>query len=817
MFRNYFLSAFRSLSRSKFNTLLNIAGLAVSMACCIFVYALIRHENTFDQSLANADRIYRIVTDIRNAEGTNYEGASNFAIARALRNDFPGLEAVTQVYTEGRAIVSVTDAAGNRKMFEQKGLTYADPFFLKTFDHQLLAGSREGLLDDPDEVILTRTIADKLFGPAASADYGGLIGKPVTINKDTYRVAAVLADVPSNTNVPFKLLLPFMVFERKFPAVTANWSEVWGQSYTFVTLPEGQGPERLEAALPAFRDKYLDKEVRDQYSYHLQPLAKVHTDSRYEGTVYATPGILITAFVSMAIIVLVTACINFINLATAQSLKKAKEIGIRKTLGSGSAELVLRFMTETFLLVVVAAFAGLVLARQFISAFNDYLSFILELGLEIDGTVIWFLAGIILLTTLMAGYYPARVMSGFRPVQALKNPGKLGNAGAASKFSLRKALVTVQFAVTQLLIIGTIIVALQMKYFRSRDLGYDQAGMFLVHIPENDPRQMERFRNQLKALPEVKEVSFSSGPPTSANQTQSEFRLPSASPREVQYIERKYVDPEYLSAYRIKLLAGRNLRPADMITLNDSSRYNVLVNLRTVRALGFSSAEAALGARILVDKSQEATIAGVVDDFFNVPLQQEIRPCLMFYGTNWREVANIRFDPDRPVPETTLAAIGASWKKIWPDHIYKARTLGEYMQKEAFYVLEDMMFQAFRIFVAISMMIGCMGLYGLVSYMALQRQKEIGIRKVLGASVTEILSMFSGEFALLVGAGFILAAPAGYFAMNAWLQTFAYRINLDVSYFLAAFVISVLIAAITVGYQAVRAATANPVRSLRNE
>lgn len=816
MIKNYLITTYRNLVRNKVNTVINITGLAISIACCIFVYVFIQHEKTFDKFHSKADRIYRIVFDDKDNGNTSYNGVVPFPTATALRNDFPQLETVTQLYTNHTAIVSITGENGQQKVFEDNELTYADAGFFKTFDFTILAGNKTNLLTEPNEVILSKKLADNYFGKIYAADYAEIVGRMITVNKKVYRISAVMADMPRNSNVACHMLLPFSVFEKDNQELVKSWKDLFSQSYTFVTLPKNHSAAQFDAALVSFKNKYLDKIPASRHMYHPQPLAEVHTDNKYGGTQYSTPSVLILAFLIMGVIVLLTSCINFINLATAQSFKRAKEIGIRKTLGSRSYELILRFMSETFILILIATGIGIFIANYFLNAFNNYLSFIVELDLHIDLTVIYFLLALSLFITLLAGYYPAKIMAGFQPIEALKQSVKAKHTGFSNRFSMRKALVVTQFMVSQLLIIGTIVVASQMKYFYSRDVGYQKDNILTVELPENDAAKRNVFRNALMNQSGIKNVSFSSGPPTSAANGFSGMRKTTMTEKDNVSTERKFIDPNYLTTYKIKLLAGRDLKESDLVTLTDSVKnYNVLLNKKATEAIGFATPEAALNQQVLINDHDYATVVGVTDDFFNVSLQNTVSPCLLFYGSNWVGMANIQLSGTNNA--STFALVEKNWKALYPDHMYKQMTLTEYMTHKAFYVLEDIMYQGFKIFVVLSILIGCLGLYGLVAFLSAQRQKEIGIRKVLGASVQRIVYMFSKEFMWLVIIAFVIAAPLAYLAMNAWLQGFANRIDLHPVYFAIALFASVLIASVTISFQAIKSALANPVKSLRSE
>lgn len=814
MFRNYIKTTFRTFSRNKLNTIINIIGLTVSIACCIVVYVFIKHEQTFDAFHAKANRTYRIVFDDKTNQNVEYGGYANFAIAGALRSNFSQLENVTQLYTGNYGLIKISDGKTN-KIFEEQEMTYADEGFFKMFDFSFIAGNKNAVLHTPDEVLLTKKLADKYFGSQYKNNYNNLIGKTIIINKKNYRITGILKDMPRNSNVACNIILPFKDFERNNPALMHNWIDTYSSQYVFVTLASNYSAAEFDKALVDFKNKNLDAEHAKRITYHPQLLTKVHTDEKYGGTLYATPSVLITAFILMGVIVLITACINFINLATVQSLKRSKEVGIRKTLGSRKYQLVLQFMSETFILILLASLLSLLLANWFLNAFNQYLLFTVDLGLHIDYSIIIFLLALGVFITFLAGFYPAKILSGYDAVKALKGGIKTEHTGFRKRFSLRKILVVTQFVVTQLLIIGTIVVASQMKYFYSYDTGYTKDKILTIEMPVNDAQKFDLFKTRLLSNTNIKNVTFSSGPPTSSSNSFGDIRLPSAPETDNINVEKKFVDDAYLKTYGIHVLAGRDLWVNDKLTLSDSTNtLNILLNKKAVIKLGLLSPENAVGKKIVLQNKQSATIVGVTDDFYNVSLQNEVNPCLLFYATNWVNMASVKLNNNNA---SVNSFIQKAWQSVYPEQVYKSATIDEYMYNHAFYVLEDVMYKGFKIFVVISILIGCMGLYGLIAFMAVQRQKEIGIRKVLGASVNTILYMFSKEFLWLVLIAFLIAAPLGYTAMNSWLQTFTNKINLTAMYFMAALFISLMIAAGTILFQAVKAATANPIKSLRSE
>jgi ABC-type antimicrobial peptide transport system permease subunit len=815
MFRNILLTTLRNLRRNKLNTLINVTGLAVSIACAISIYAFIRHEYSFDSFHSKADHIYRVVEHSRSPDGLVRQGYVTFPLAEAIRQDIPEARLVTQVFSSLDAIIQVPAAGGDYKKFEEDEMAYADPYFLQTFDYTFLAGKKEQAIASAEDVVLTRELADKFFGNAYQDRYAGLIGKSLIINKRQYRVSAVIEDIPRNSNVTFSLLLPYRDFEKRHASWAANWGSSSSGSFVFITLQEGQPPEQIEKSFPQLISKYYNEENAGRTSYYLQPLADIHVNEDYGGTIYATPSVLITAFVVMGIIVMLTACINFVNLATARSVRRAREIGIRKALGSLRRQIVAQYMLETLVLVVTATLLGLWMAQEFVQAFNSYLSVVIDYGLRLDFTVFYFLLALLLLTALAAGYYPAQVLASYRPVEALKQKISDRNTGFAGKFSLRKTLVVVQFVISQLLLIGTIVVAAQMHYAHERELGFRKEKMVMAYIPENDWQKVEAFRQELSKYSDIRSLTFCSAPPMSSSNSWNMFYNPADPAAERYSVLRKLVDPDYLETFDLELIAGRNLKENDRVYMTDSlESYHALINEEAVRTLGLSTPEEAVG-QVVKSGDRRVIIVGVLRDFFTSSVQYDIGPTLMVYATNNPNWVALSLHEAKRVNE--LPYLRDSWEKLYPDHFYSAYTMDDFFEINAFYIIEDVMYQAFRIFAFLSILIGCMGLYGLASYLAVQRQKEIGVRKTMGASVQHITYLFTREFTLLVLLAFLMAAPLGYFAMQAWLETFAYRIELSPWFFVLALLASLLIAWLTVGYKSLAAALRNPVDSLRSE
>lgn len=814
MLKNYLTTALRNLNRNRIHTFINLMGLALSLACCIVIYILVRYEYSFDHFVPDRENIYRIVTHTYNPDGIDYRGAVCFPMAEALRNEVAGVAYAAELYMDHNATIKVIDEEGQTKLFEERSMAYSENELLHIFDFPVLAGNPQKLLQQPDEAVLTRSLAEKMFGNISLSD---IVGQTVSVNQANYQVSGILEDIPRNSSVYCTILLPFQVFQRAHPGWSSSWSNVPGQNNAFVKLDKGVSASRLEAQLISLPQKYLNEELAHRRSFHTQALADIHTDPTYGGTLYATPKALLITLVTMGGIILITACINFINMATAQAMKRAKEIGIRKTMGSSQWQITWQFVGETCIIVLLATLTGAGLAEYFLGNINKYLEAFSEFvvfNLSADYTLFFFLLGIIVVVTLGAGWYPAHIMAAYKPVVALKQSLTGQNAGFAGRFSLRKTLVIVQFAISQLLIIGTLVVTLQLQHFRQLDVGFAKEQVLNIEMnmamPADALQDTEAFRHKLMAQASVAHVAFYSNPPTSVGNNFVTFYKKSASNAEKYTIMEKSVDEHYLDLFEIRLLAGRKLHLSDHHSDN-THQYNILMNETALRMLGYERPEEALG-EVVVLNDDDATIVGVIGDFANTSLQHATKPCYLHYGDKIY-YAGVKLTGQNT--SESLSMIRNIWQTIYPDHLYRAKFIDEYIA--ILYVLEDAMYQLVRLASVLAIAIGCMGLYGLVSYLSLHRRKEIGIRKTPGASAQQIIYLFSKEFTWLVVAGFLVSAPLGYFTMQKWLTSFAYRIDMHWWYFALALLVTICIAWITVGYKSVSAALANPADSLKDE
>lgn len=795
MLKNYLKTALRHLTRNKSYASINIIGLALGITVCLLSFLVVKFELSFDSYHSKADRIYRVVNHLEKPEGTMYMGRSAYNLGKNIRNDFPELEQVSQIHYDWGGMVKVTEKGKEPTPYQEDGVIFAEPSFLKVFDFQWVEGNPSTALAEPNVVVLTEELAEKYFKEEPA------IGKVINYkNKVDLKVTGVVKNAPANTHLPFSMLVSYITF-KDFAPEHYDKSGIWAGS-TYVLLPTTYSPGQIEKRFDSFKKKYLNAEDAQMTTYFLQPLTDIHTDNRYINLTRTLDMKVVWMLVTLGLFILITACVNFTNLATAQVITRSKEVGIRKVLGSSRLLLVRQFMTETAVFTLVAVVVSMLLAVYTLPYLNEFLGWEMELNYFTDSTILLFLILTIGVVSILAGLYPALVLSGYKPVQALKNKITTRNAG---NLSLRRSLVVLQFVISQILIIGTIVIAAQMDYFRNRPLGFAKEAHLVLSLPENDKSKLTFLKNELAKNPHIESVTFASGAPITWNFYHSDFFLKEAA--DTKYpVEIKFVDADYLKTFDLQLIAG------EKITIERDSIYQYIVNEALIKKLNYKRPEEAIG-KIITAGNIEATIVGVIKDFHNNSLQHEISPLVLAYSPDKFVQGIVKISSSR-VPETTRY-IEKVWNTTYPEHLYGAEFLDEFLNKQ--YNAENRQFQLFRVMSVLAIIIGCLGLYGLVSFMTLQRTKEIGIRKVLGASVASIILLFSKEFMALIVVAFLIAAPIAWYVMNSWLQDFTYHISISAVVFIISLSISIAVALLTVGYKAINAALANPVNSLRSE
>lgn len=783
MIRSYITIALRNVRRNWSYAFLNIFGLTLGIASCLIIFLIVRNELNYD-NYNKADRIYRVTLN-----AIDFNSNVSLAIAPAMRVDFPELEQVTQVMYNNDVMVKIDN---NR--FRDKDFAFVDSSFPKIFDLQWLAGDPATALSEPNSLVLNETLAKKYFGD--KNPMGQLINVENQIN---VKVTGVIKDLPGNRSVPLQMLCSMETIKKRL-----NTHEFWnigGGFFTFILLPPNYQISKVQSKMPAFLKKNWGlnpKEVR----LPLQSLKAIHFDQRYinnvitptsRGTYYGLFGV--------ALLIIITACINFINLATAQAIKRSKEVGVRKVLGANRPQLIKQFLGETTVMVLLAVILGIFIAALFLSNSAALLNINIDSGQLSQPIVIVWIVFLTIAVTLIAGLYPSFVQSAFQPVDSLKSQSVKSVRG----FSLRKGLVVAQFAISQVLIVGTLIVARQMNFFENQDLGFNKDAIVSFYLP--DMKKNAALQNYMANDPGVVQFTFSSGAPTYNNQFAS-FTAPQFGIIKDDVTEVKFVDENFIDMFGLKMLAGQKVTKRDP----KDTTQNFVVNETLIQKMGIMNPAKAVGQRIKIN-GQSSTIIGVIQDFQSESKHKKRRACVLEYQSHAFFMASIKIQPS--AINKTIAHLNNWWSALYPDNLLDYKFLDEHIT--SFYTQEQKVYTAFQLFSSIAIIIGCLGLYGLIAFAASQRTKEIGIRKVLGAPILNIIGLFSKEFVLLIAIAFVIAAPLGYYMMHNWLENYAYHISIGPGTFIVAIITSVFIAAVTIAYQTIKAATANPVKSLRSE
>jgi ABC-type antimicrobial peptide transport system permease subunit len=798
MLKNYFLIAYRNLLRNKEYSFINILGLAISIASCLVLYYMLRYELSFDTFHTNKKHIYRVVTQTNYAEGIEYEDGVPAPLPEAMRLDVPQIKKLTVILSNPNSQIDVADDRQPRhetKFREERGVFFAEPEFFEIFDFEWLHGSPDQSLAEPNTVILTQETAEKYFG-----DWKNAIGKTVQYNNtNLLKVTGILKNIPANSDFPLKVVISYKTREEN-----TNWGSVTNRRQCYVLLDEHTSPKQIQNLFPSFEKKYHEEEDNTDH-YSLQPLKDIHFDVRFGN--FSRRTISRTTLLSLGMIglfLMITAAINFVNLAIAQVIKKSKEVGVRKVLGSSRMQLSLQFYGETFLLLVIASCLALVIAEIALPFLRPLLNLPVNFNAVSAIETGSFLVLVSFSITVLSGFYPASVMGGFKPVQALKS--KISNQTIGG-LSLRKSLVVVQFVIAQILVIVTLVVLQQLRYFRNAPLGFNEDSVLLFSIPTDSLSQtkIESLRSTLLLQPETTGVSFSFTAPLSGSNRSASFQFDNSGEQTPFQANLKYADTEFFNIYDLSLVAGRIYQSSD-------TAREYVVNKTFLEKLGIKNSEDGIG-KVITLNGTTLPIVGVVNDFHLQSLQEKIEPMIMMCSRNQYRSAGIKIDPRKT--KEAIAKIEKIYAGFFPDNIFEYKFLDEDIARQ--YADEERLSSLINILSCVAIFISCLGLYGLISFMAVQRTKEVGVRKVLGATVGDILILFNKEFILLILVAFTVSGPVAWYFMSDWLDQFAYRIDLTAWIFIIAIVLSLIVAMITVSFQSIKAALANPVNSLRNE
>ena len=818
MLLSYFRIAWRTLSKNKLYTVINILGLALGICSCLAIFLITHFELSYDKFHPDKDRIYRIVGNQLDPTGqTNKVGFVTDPMAMTIRAELSGTEAVAGFYTY-YANVGIPDGGKIRRQFEHKDfslpsdIVIADPQYFEIFKYRWLAGNPALALNQPFQVVLSENQARRYFGPGSPDQF---VGRQVVYN-DSLRmtVTGIIKDWTGNTDLGFKDFLSTATIPHSFLKNNIDLTS-WGMwndgTQAFVKLPKGVSPAQLERQFPAFEKKYLVDHHGGKTLLSLQPLTDIHFNADYPDSFSRKASLpTLYALMGIAAFILLIAVVNFVNLSTAQSIQRVKEIGIRKVLGSRRRTLMFQFLTETFILTCLAVSISLLLVNPVLAAFHAFIPPGIHLHLA-DPFTLGFVLAITLITSLLAGFYPARVLSSFLPVISLKGQG---GETVNQKSYLRRGLIVFQFTIALLFIIGTGVIGDQIHFLLNQDMGFNKTAILNIYTPwgKDAAAKKQVLLQKLAQLPTVSGVCTSEETPAANGHRGTEIKYKGKDLIKAN-AEMHITDEHFVSLYGIKLLAGRNLQHSDTMT-------EVVLNETCARALGFKKPEDAIGK--MIESGQKDSryqgllpVVGVVADFHSRSLRESVVPVYLTSNTSASRLLSIKLSSHPGDIAGTLSTIEKYYKTLYPDDKFEYRFFDETIA--AFYDKEQKTAKIVNTAMLIAIFISCMGLFGVTTFMAAQRTREIGIRKVLGASVPEIVQLLSIDFVRLVGVAVVIASPVAWYCMSRWLDDFAYRVPIHLWVFALAGLAAVLIALATVSFQAIRTALGNPVRSLRSE
>ncbi|MCL6274181.1 ABC transporter permease [Muricauda sp. 2012CJ35-5] len=812
MFKNHIKIAWRSLKKQPFFTFLNVFGLAIGIAGCLLITLYIHDELSFDTMFADADRIHRVNVDVKFGGEDRRFAVVNAPLAEALENDFSEVELTTRFRTGGSVLLKTTGTEINVK--EQQS-TFVDSTFLKMFGIRLLAGDINSALKEPNTMLLTKTAAEKHYGIQEA------VGKTFELNNtQTFTVTGVVEDMPKNSFLRDHTV--FMAMSGFEDSRIVNWGS--NNYQTFFKVIPSANVDAMQEPLKGFLGKYVIPGIQ-QYMpgiteeqfiasgnhliYTSMPLTDIHLKSDRAAEISPNNNIQSIYILSfIAVFLLVLACVNFMNLSTAHSLKRAKEVGVRKTLGSNKIDLIRQFLVESGLVSFGALLLAIFLAILALPFFNDLAD--KDISMPYSNPLFWIIllaAGLVL--GLFSGSYPAFFMSKFIPVKVLK--GSNSNSLGGSK--VRNGLVIFQFAISVFLIIGTLVVYQQLKYIQNKDLGFSKDQVLIVNDVYTLGDKSGPFKEEVKKLSYVENATISSFLPTPSARGDSTFAPEDGLTDQERAISMQVwrVDHDYVGTMDFELIAGRGF---DRRFLNDST--SIIVNESAIATMGLSPEEV-IGKRYTPDFGEEdpemLTVIGVVKDFHFSPFRNDIEALCMRLGDLYAESMAVKLHTSEF--QVAIADVENIWSQMAP-----GQPFDYYFMEDSFndtYRSEQRLGSIFFIFTTLSILIACLGLFGLAAFNAEKRTKEIGVRKVLGATVGQITFRLSADFLKLVGIAILISLPIGWYAMNKWLEDFSYRIEVKWWVLVLAAIVAVVISLLTVSYQSIKAAIVNPVKSLRTE
>ena len=807
MLKNYFKIAFRNFRKNKITTLINVSGLSIGISAALIIFMVVQYDFSFDKFEPGRERIYRIVTE---DEGWKNPGVPA-PLHEVVQNSMSGIEASAPIfrYNDWNTKVSVTE--GNNapaKVFKkQEEMAFIDSNYFSIFPHVWLAGNANTSLKSPNSLVLTESRAQLYF---PGLPLSSLIGKTVVFSDSvSTTITGVVKDLESNSDFKYKSFISLSTISSGNLKSLYNWDQ-WNNinsgTQLIVKLLPGIDPLQINKQVTAvFKEHKADPE--DAKTIHrLQPLSDVHTNTDLEGSVNKST---VNNLILLAVFLLLLGAINFINLSTAHASERAKEIGIRKTLGSKKSQLVWQFLIETFLLTLITAVLSVLITPVLINAFTGFIPEGLQFSNFLNQSSLWiFLLLLVMIVSVIAGLYPAFILTRFKPVEVLKNA--VNNNGSSRSAILRKTLIVSQFVIAQVFIIGMLVVDKQIHYSMEKEMGFRKDAIINFYVPfdfVNPNNKKFVLRDELRRIPGVQNVSLSNQTPAMGGQMSTYLSYKENGKDMKLEVDSRNGDTAYLDVYNIKLIAGRNISVHD--TTNE-----LLINETLAKQLGFANPGDAVNHFADFNDSP-SPIVGVMQDFNLASVRKAINPLIYFSQPSRGLMMNVALEKDPSTWKNTIAKMQASWKNIFPDQDFEYTFLDKKIGD--FYEKDQQLSTLLTWSAGVAIFISCLGLLGLVIFMTNKRIKEIGVRKVLGASVKQIITLLSVDFVKLLALAFVIATPLAYWLTHNWLQNFAYHTGLSWWIFLLSGLIMITIALAILVIRGGKAAMANPVESLRME
>ncbi|MBN8578734.1 MAG: ABC transporter permease [Cytophagales bacterium] len=806
MYKSYFKIGWRNLAKNKGYSLINIGGLAIGLAACMLIGLYVHHELSYDQFNEKADRIYRADMEIKFGDNHMNIAVTNPTFGETALSDFAQIEQTTRLRFYGGFLVKKGDVN-----IREGNVAWADSTLFDVFTLPVIAGNPKTALTEPNSIVLTESVARKYF------DKTDVVGQTLTINNtETRKITAVIKDIPSNAHFHFTSFIPNIEDKSASQDIWAGYQN-WN---TYLLLKPGVDPNTMTTELNRMLDRHLEPDLKkfvnkslaefnnqgDFFKVSLTKLTDIHLHSDKPGELYANGNMeYIYIFSVIAVFILFIAIINFMNLATARSANRAREVGVRKVMGSLRHNLIHQFLTESFLTCLFAMLLSVGITYLSLPLFNELTGKSFDFSFLGSGSVIFLMIGLTLVVGLLSGSYPAFYLSAFQPVAVLR-----GSKGYSKKSVFRNTLVAFQFSASILLIAGTLIVFLQMEYIRSKDLGYSRAQKLIINNIDQLGQQLEPFKNNLTQVAGVEGLSVTGFLPVNFNRSVNAFfPSPTMDINTAISIQSWIVDENYLPTMDMKVVAGRNFHKGKADTLS------IILNEAAAKFLGWGDVLEHKLYRLTEKETSpiaEYNVIGIVKDFHFSSLREQVKPLAFLYG---EDRGGLTVKVNSTDMASVINNIEAQWKSISPGFPFEYSFMDQ--DFENLYKSERQIGNLITIFASLSIFISCLGLFGLATYVTEQRTKEIGIRKVLGASVAGITTLLSKDFLKIVLIAIVIATPVAYYLTYQWLQGFVYRISLQWWVFVGAGLIALGIALFTISFQAIKAALANPVKSLRSE